>query len=251
MTHREATPYGTPGVGSLTRLMTAMILAVVSLLTACDDMRFPRDVEGTLETVLSDKEMTVAVSENPPWVVFGDSGSPQGVEADLTRAFAEELGVAISWKRLGVFSALAGLETGDIDLAIGGFARKDVTTVTGAAPSFVYFEEAFVIGTRTKEDRTDSFEDQQVFVPSHLPLAALVEDEGGIPVNQWTDDLTLAAVPHWQLEVNNLAATETTLHRTEHVIAVQQGENAWLMRIEGFFRREAGTIGARLRAYAP
>lgn len=63
MTHREDTPHGALSVGSLTRLKTALILAVVSLLAACDDLRFPRDVEGTLETVLSDKEMTVAASE--------------------------------------------------------------------------------------------------------------------------------------------------------------------------------------------
>ena len=251
MTPREATPHGAKGVGYPLNLTTAMLLAGVSLLAACDDLRFPRDVEGTLETVLSDQEMTVAVSENPPWVVLPDSGPPQGVEADLARAFAEELGVAIEWKPLGAFAALEGLEKGDIDLAIGGFARKDVTPVKGAAPSYTYFEEAFVIGSRTPNARPHDIEDQQVFVPPHLPLAALVAEEGGLPVDQWTDEQTLAALPHWQLAVKDLAATDTTLDRAEHVVAVQQGENAWLMKIEDFFRREAGTIGARLRAYAP
>lgn len=251
MTPREATPHGANGVGNPLNLTTAMILAGVSLLAACDDPRFPRDVEGTLETVLSDQEMTVAVSENPPWVVLPDSGPPQGVEADLTRAFAEELGIAIEWKHLGAFAALEGLEKGDIDLAIGGFARKDVTPVKGAAPSYAYFEESFVVGSRAQGALPDDIEDQQVFVPPHLPLAALVEEEDGIPVDQWADDLNLAVLPHWQLEMKDLTATEITLQRAKHVVAVQQGENAWLMEIEGFLRREAGTIGARLRAYAP
>ena len=54
-----------------------------------------------------------------------------------------------------------------------------------------------------------------------------------------------------QLDEKDLTATETTLQRAQHVVAVQQGENAWLMEIEGFLRDEAGTIGARLRASAP
>ncbi|WP_197470977.1 hypothetical protein, partial [Sulfitobacter sp. HI0054] len=87
--------------------------------------------------------------------------------------------------------------------------------------------------------------------PPHLPLAALVEKEGGIPVDHWAEGLNLAALPHWKLEEKDLTATETTLQRAQHVFAVQQGENAWLMEIEGFLRDEAGTIGARLRASAP
>jgi polar amino acid transport system substrate-binding protein len=251
MTPRKATPQGAKGVGIPIYFKALALLAALSLLSACDDLRFPRDVEETLKTVLSEQKMTVAVSENPPWVVLANSGPPQGVEADLTRAFAEELGIAIKWKHLGAFAALEGLEKGDIDLAIGGFARKDVTPVKGAAPSYAYFEESFVVGSRAQGALPDDIEDQQVFVPPHLPLAALVEEQDGIPVDQWADDLNLAVLPHWQLEMKDLTATEITLQRAKHVVAVQQGENAWLMEIEGFLRREAGTIGARLRAYAP
>ncbi|MFG6564471.1 transporter substrate-binding domain-containing protein [Sulfitobacter sp. 1A13421] len=251
MTPRETTPHGAKGVDNSIGLKILIPLAALSLLAACDDLRFPRDVEDTLETVLSKQKMTVAVSENPPWVVLADGQPPQGVEADLTRAFAEALGVAIEWKHLGAFAALEGLEKGDIDLAIGGFTRKDVTPVKGAAPSYAYFEESFVIGSRGPDALPHDIEGQRVFVPPHLPLAALVEKEGGIPVDQWAEDLNLAAVPHWQLDEKDLTATETTLQRAQHVVAVQQGENAWLMEIEGFLRDEAGTIGARLRASAP
>ncbi|MFG6559682.1 transporter substrate-binding domain-containing protein [Sulfitobacter sp. 1A15299] len=226
-------------------------LAALSMLAACEDLQFPRDVEETLETVLAEQKMTVAVSENPPWVVLADGHPPQGVEADLTRAFAEALGVSIEWKPLGAFAALEGLEKGDIDLAIGGFTRKDVTPVKSAAPSYVYFEESFVIGSRGPDALPDDIKGQQVFVPPDLPLAALVEKEGGIPVDQWAEDLSFAALPHWQLEEKDLTASEVTLKRAQHVVAVQQGENAWLMEIEGFLRDEAGTIGARLRASAP
>lgn len=196
MTPPKATPQGAKSVGNPIRFRTSTLLAVLSLLSACDDLRFPRDVEKTLKTVLSEQKMTVAVSENPPWVVLAEDGPPKGVEADLTRAFAEALGVAIEWKHLGAFAALEGLEKGDIDLAIGGFTRKDVTPVKGAAPSYAYFEESFVIGSREQDAFPDDIESQRVFVPPHLPLAALVEDEGGIPVDQWAEDLNLAALPH-------------------------------------------------------
>ena len=96
MTPRKATPQGAKGVGNPIYFKALALLAALSLLSACDDLRFPRDVEETLKTVLSEQKMTVAVSENPPWVVLANSGPPQGVEADLTRAFAEELGSPLS-----------------------------------------------------------------------------------------------------------------------------------------------------------
>ncbi|WP_139186637.1 transporter substrate-binding domain-containing protein [Sulfitobacter delicatus] len=223
------------------------ILVVCSLLIACDDIRFPRDPEKTLETVLADREMTVAFADNPPWVTFHGEGPPQGIEVDLVRAFADELEVAIDWKRLGAFSALEGLERGNIDLAIGGFDRKDVTPVAGAAPSFVYFEEFFDVGARPATAGSDDLEGRKVYVPQDLPLTKIVENRGGIPVEAWSDAVDYAAGPRWLLETKGLLPTNIELHRAEHVMAVRQGESAWLMRLERFLRRETEDIGARLR----
>jgi ABC-type amino acid transport substrate-binding protein len=222
----------------------------VVFLAACEDLRFPRDPEKTLETVLAEGEMTVALADNPPWVAFDGDGLPQGVEVDLVQAFADELGVAIEWKRIGAFAALEGLERGDIDLAIGGFDRRAVTPVAGAAPSYAYFKEVFVIGARADVANTVDLKGRQVFVPRDLPLAELVRRKGGIPVDEWSDEVELAAVPRWSLVSLDLAPTKFDLHRAEHVLAVRQGENAWLMRLERFLRRETDGIDVRLRAHA-
>jgi len=224
-----------------------VLLVACSMLIACDDIRFPRDPEKTLETVLADEEMTVAFADNPPWVTFHGKEPPQGIEVDLVRAFAEELDVAIDWKRLGAFSALEGLERGDIDLAIGGFDRKDVTPVAGAAPSFVYFKEVFAVGARPATTGSDELEERKVYVPQDLPLTKIVENKGGIPVEAWSDAVDYAAGPRWLLETKGLRPTEIELHRAEHVMAVRQGESAWLMRLERFLRRETKDIEARLR----
>jgi polar amino acid transport system substrate-binding protein len=231
-------------------LITARIvalLAVCGVLTACDDIRFPRDPEKTLETVLADGEMTVALAFNPPWVTLHSEGPPQGMEVELVQAFADELGVTIDWKRLGAFAALKGLERGDIDLAIGGFGRKDVTPVAGAAPSFVYFDEMFVIGARPGVAGSDDLKGRKVYVPHDLPLKKLVESEGGLPVEAWSDAVDYAAGPRWLLETNGLRPTEIELYHSEHVMAVREGESAWLMRLERFLRRETKNIRARLQ----
>jgi polar amino acid transport system substrate-binding protein len=78
-----------------------------------------------------------------------------------------------------------------------------------------------------------------------------VRDEGGVPIAEWSDDVALAAVPHWQLESLELVPSGIVLQRRDHVVAVPQGENAWLMRIERFLRSETSDIGERLRAHQP
>ena len=219
---------------------------LVSALSACDDLRFPRDPEGTLESVLADDEMTVAVSDNPPWVTTQGAGEPGGTEVELVKALADELGVGIEWRRLDAFAALESLERDDVDLAIGGFDRTAVMPVPGAAPSYTFFEEDFVIGAQP--GAALPIEGQKVFVPRDTPLAQLVRDRGGVPVDQWTDDVAFAAVPRWQLVALDLTPTDIVLHRAQHVVAVQQGENGWLFKLERLFRRETSNLGERLRA---
>ena len=224
------------------------LLGLLPLLTACDELRFPRDADGTLDAVLSAHRMIVAVSDNAPWVAIDAGGRPGGAEVALVQEFAAELGVTVEWRHLGAFAALQGLERGDINLAIGGFDRKAVMPVEGAAPSYAYFEDEILVGARPAALRPVRLEGQKVFIPPDQPLAELVGRKGGMPVAEWTDDVSLAAVPRWQLVSYDLSPTDIILHRAEHVFAVGQGENAWLMRLERFLRREAGDMPARLRA---
>jgi polar amino acid transport system substrate-binding protein len=231
-----------------------MRLAVLLLLGAtlgCDDARFPRDPNGTLDSVLATDQMVVAAVDHPPWVVVGGEGGSQGAEVELVEALAHELGVSIEWRRMPALEALEGLERGEVQLAIGGFERKSVTPVAGAAPSYAYFREAIVVGARPGTATPEDLEARRVYVPPEEPATELVRNHGGIPVAEWSDDVALAAVPHWQLEALGLVPSGIVLQRRDHVVAVPQGENAWLMRIERFLRSETGDIGARLRAHQP
>jgi polar amino acid transport system substrate-binding protein len=93
-------------------LVSAVLLAS---LAACDDPGFPRDPDGTLESVLDTGQMTVAVAHHPPWVIT-DGDRPSGAEVALIEEFADELGVTVAWRPVAAFTALEGLEQGEIDL---------------------------------------------------------------------------------------------------------------------------------------
>lgn len=95
-------------------MVTAGLLAL-ALLTACD---LPHDPEGTLASVAGG-ELLVGVAECPPWVVRrGDEAA--GVEADLVRAFAAELGAEVEWVWGGVDEHLGALERFELDLVAAG-----------------------------------------------------------------------------------------------------------------------------------
>ena len=95
--------------------MTKRLLAVLLLLSACD---LPRDPEHTLERV-EVAGIRVGVAPRPPWTIGGEE--PSGVEADLVRAFARELGTDVRWETGSESDVLESIELGNLDLAIGGF----------------------------------------------------------------------------------------------------------------------------------
>lgn len=97
------------------RLLLAAPL--LPLLAACG--RIPADSRGTTERVRGGT-LRVGVSPNPPATNVADDGSPSGDEVDLAAAFARTLDAEPAWTT-GAESALATeLETGGIDLWIGG-----------------------------------------------------------------------------------------------------------------------------------
>ena len=238
---------GRAAAGTGRRLISA--LSCLAWLAGCDDLQFPRDPNDTLETVLASEQMTVAAVDHVPWVRVAGGADPSGAEVALIEDFARELGVTVEWKHMPSFVALEGLEQGQIDLAIGGFVRRSVTPHAGAAPSYAYFREALVIGAEPEHPIPDSLDGQAVFVPAEVMAAGLVRDRGGLPVSEMTEDVRLVALPRWQLADRDLVPTGIVLQRQKHVMAVPQGENAWLMRLERFLRGRTTDFAARLREH--
>ena len=226
---------------------TAIIILMIGLLVGCDE--FPRDPDDTLVTVLATGQMTVGVVDHPPWVILDDDAPPLGAEVGLVQSFADGLKVDVEWRRLSAFAALEGLEQGELDLAIGGFTQKAVSPHAGAAPTYAYFSEALVVAARPGTAIPPDLEGRVVFVPADVMAAKLVREKGGAPTTETHDQIDLAAVPHWRVASLGLLPTGTRLRQEKHVMAVPQGENAWIMRLERFLRSEAAGMDDRLREH--
>ncbi len=229
-------------------LRTAAVLLASLLLAGCQDARFPRDPDGTLDRVLRTGVVRVAAVDNVPWVIVDDDGEPAGAEAELVRAFAADLGVRVDWLRAPAFEALDALERRDVDLAVGGFTKAAVTMHKGASHTFPYVKTSLVVAAAPGVERPDGLDGRTVAVGPQLMAAGLVEAEGGRPVAD-TGAVPLVALPDWRAPARGLVPTGIVLRRDQHVLALPQGENAWMLRVEDFLRRQAGDMGARLRRH--
>ena len=228
----------------------AALLLAVSTLPACDDFRYPRDPNDTLERVLATRRVRVAAVDHVPWVVVGEARAPQGIEPELVAAFARQLGATIEWRRAPAFEALQALARGDVDLAIGGFTKQAVTAHKGVGQTYVYFTEELVVAADPGAPVPEKLNGQKVYVAPELMANRLVEEKGGIPVSEKTESVRLVAVPSWQIPVRGLVPTGIVLRRSKRVMAIAQGENAWLMRLEQFLRRQTMDMAATLRRHA-
>jgi ABC-type amino acid transport substrate-binding protein len=191
--------------------------------------------------------MRVAAVDREPWVVVDGQQPPRGAEVALVEEFARDLGVGIDWRRMSAFEALEGLEQGDLDLAIGGFGQDSVARFPGAAPTYAYFHETLTVGARPGAPVPEDLDGRPVFVPPDMPASELVRSKGGVPTGADRDQTALTVLPQWRLQQAGLVPTGIVLRRSAHVMAVPQGENAWLMRLERFLRGTAGTMEERLQ----
>lgn len=231
------------------RLLSCSLLLLAGVLGGCKGTDYPRDPDNTLETVLATGEMTVAAVAHPPWVILDEDAPPTGAEAALVRAFAEELGVEIEWRRLSAFDALEGMSQDELDLVIGGFTQKSVGPYAGAAPTYAYFTETLLIAARPESAVPSKLDGETVFVPSDVIADGLIRDRGAVPTGQMDEGVNLAALPHWRVQGLGLLPTAMQLRHDKHVMVVPQGENAWLMRLERFLRSHAADMGERLREH--
>lgn len=99
-----------------------LLLALSAVLALAGCGRIPRDPEGTLDRVKGGT-LRVGLTENPPWV-FRREGSPTGVEVELVRKLAVELGAKPEWHWGGEQGHMEELEEFQLDLFIGGITRK-------------------------------------------------------------------------------------------------------------------------------
>ena len=97
------------------RLVVCVLVAAG--LAACGTI--PRDPDATLEQVRTEGLLRVGASPAEGSVTL-ENERPVGPEADLVLAFADELGVEVSWTLGGETELVAAMERGELDLLIGG-----------------------------------------------------------------------------------------------------------------------------------
>ncbi|HEX3034964.1 MAG TPA: transporter substrate-binding domain-containing protein [Thermodesulfobacteriota bacterium] len=209
--------------------------------------KIPQDPEGTLKRVQGGT-MRVGVSDNEPWVIKGPNGEPSGVEVELVRQFAKELNAKVEWDWGSVEEHMEALKHYELDLVIGGITeatpwKKEVGMTRP------YFTSRIVVGVSPSATLPQDIEGKKVIVPQSGAVAAYVKDAGGIPVRIKDPSQVngLMAAPEWQLKRLGLTPSKIELHQDKHVMAVPNGENAWVMRLEEFLHSHGSQITKRLK----
>lgn len=119
-------------VGNMVRGLRRLgALAMVALLLTGCAARFPADPEGTLERVQGGV-LRVGVTENAPWVDLSGGGEPSGTEPTLVLEFAERLDADVEWTAGSEATLAEALESGELDLVIGGFLEDTPWAEHGA-----------------------------------------------------------------------------------------------------------------------
>jgi polar amino acid transport system substrate-binding protein len=224
--------------------MIVLVLAV-AWVGGCD---LPRDPKGTLDRVRGGT-LRVGLVENSPWVLRAGE-SPAGLEPELVRRLAGELGATPEWIWGGEQEHMEAVERNELDLVVGGLTDetpwKDRVGLTGA-----YFEEKVSVGIPNAEPAA-SVEGRRVRVRAGDPAAAYLRKQGAIPVPM--TDLAVGEGPiaaaEWHLEMLDLKPSHIILRTRKHVMAVPPGENAWIRRLETYFDGQRGGVKQLLQREA-
>lgn len=215
-------------------------LALALLVGACDD--YPRDPEDTLERVTGGTLRAGAISAEP-WVMWQPEG-PAGVEVEFVEDLARTLDATVAWYRGTEHDVIEALEHRQLDIVVGGLTKS---SPRGSVVGFTrpYLETEIVIIGHSADAVAD-LDGREVAAQPGTVVAAYVESEGGIPVRQTTESVpALAARRSWHVDPGE--APSRPLRTDKHVIAVPPGENAWLIKVDRFFKGKADVARQRLR----
>ena len=210
-------------------LISLLALSVVAHL-GCASL--PRDPKETLRQLQS-RPLRVGLVEHPPWVVRTND-EPAGVEVDLIRNFAAQLGTTPDWHWGGEQEQMEALEHYQLDVVLGGFTDETPwSKYVGITRP--YFEETYRVAT-PQGSQLQNLKGAEIWVEQGEAVAAKLEKKGARVVR--VDDLTRAngavAAPDWQIEQMGLANTNQELDSFKHVLAVPPGENGFLKRLDEF-----------------
>lgn len=219
------------------RILPALLfLLCFSLLQGC---RFPQDVEGTLEGVRGDT-LEVGVAENPPWVVRTQDGA-EGLEPEIIRNLAEQLGAEVRWHWGTENELLRALAQLQLDLVIGGIAKTKWITMA-AASTRPYVKIKSSVGFPEGRPVPESIEGLTVEVMAVNDLARALQEKGARPVKRVPDQESIGAFagPDWWLKAHGYTPGPFELTTDSYVMLLPKGENAWMMVVEEHLNKLGG-----------
>jgi polar amino acid transport system substrate-binding protein len=224
----------------------AVVVLLVLIAAGCD---FPRDPRGTLEGV-QNGTMRVGIVENNPWTRM-EEGHASGVEVELLKDFARELGAEASFVPGTTPELLEAAKVAEVDVLIGGFTSTSPGVSEGkeAGVTGSYLTTRFVVGVPSGRPTFDDLSGREIAVERIDATAAVLKGEGAVPVP--VDDLSTTKMPvaayRWQLKAWGFKPTGVELPEEEYVMAVPLGENGWLVELERFLRAHRGETKSLLR----
>jgi polar amino acid transport system substrate-binding protein len=229
------------------RDLRLFLLALIALVSA--SCNFPHDPRGTLERV-QNGTMRVGIVDNDPWTRMEEERA-SGVEVELLKDFADELGAKISFVPGTTPELLEAARQAEIDVLIGGFTSTSPGVSEGkeAGVTGPYLTTHSIVGVRPGAPTFDDPSEREIAVERIDATAALLKEEGAVPVlvhDLSTTDLPVAAY-EWQLEEWGFEPTSIELPEEQHVMAVPLGENGWLVELECFLRAHRAEAKALLR----
>ena len=182
--------------------------------------------------------MRVGVSESDPWVAFepGASEPSGGVEVELARRFARDLGAHIEWVAGSEEELVDAMREGSLDLMAAGLTKKS-RWKKDVAFTRPYAAASTVVGLPAGSSAPGDLDGVPVAVELGSEAEGLLERKTEAAVRPLRD-LAAArgrAVAAHEYVLDDLRLTEATeLKNDEHVMAVRLGENAFLVRLERF-----------------
>jgi polar amino acid transport system substrate-binding protein len=215
-----------------TRVVTwAMVVAFVASAPSC---RFPRDPEGTLDRVRGG-QMRIGLIESDPFVRFED-GEADGVEVTLIERFARRLDARVAFTRGSESELIEALHQRELDVVIGGLTL-DSPWEKEVALSRPYVTTKTVVALRPGQHVPDNLAGVTVAVEAGTEAAGLLEAKTDADVRRVSsvDDADPPlATEDYLLKDLRLRRSGIVLGEREHCVAVQLGENAFLVELERF-----------------
>jgi polar amino acid transport system substrate-binding protein len=205
----------------------------------------PRDSGDTLQRV-QNGTLKAGLIQNPPWVVT--DGLVGGVEVELVRRLAGQLGARVDWTTGSEADLLMALRDCDLDLVVGGLTSKDPWKKR-VAFTRQFYTDSVVVSAPTGSDPAE-LRGTPVAVEAGTPVIHYLRKKGAVPLV--TKDLSTArgavAAESWQLARLGRPSSGLLLLQAQHVVAVPPGENQWLMRVETFLEHAKDTVPTLLRS---